>query len=230
MSGDEDAGPRTARWRWPEADDLYLNFVGIGIPMLLAFICWFTSTALCTMFLTELLQSAVRIPPTPAMLTSLGVTAAFVVASWARLTIPGRIRDAGNFASALILGAWVVGAASHFHWDNIDTIAGPWTAVSSGFMSNVALVKMFDSLRAPGVTAHSLYRFFDAGGKLLYIGITSNPRLRFAQHRKAKVWWSDIATREIVHYKSRVDLMNAERDAIKRERPLYNIQHAGNHR
>jgi hypothetical protein len=68
-----------------------------------------------------------------------------------------------------------------------------------------------------------LYRMFDADNNLLYVGITFNPQSRFTSHRRDKDWWRDIARISLSHYECRVDLAEAERQAILEERPLYNV-------
>ena len=51
-------------------------------------------------------------------------------------------------------------------------------------------------------TLHVLYRFFDASGNLLYVGITCNPSGRFSDHR-TKNWWRDVANITLEHADSR---------------------------
>lgn len=72
---------------------------------------------------------------------------------------------------------------------------------------------------------HSLYRFFDAGGTLLYIGRTINPGRRWREHEKSAHWYPAVAsvTREVFPTAEAVSL--AERAAIVAEGPLYNIAH-----
>ena len=70
---------------------------------------------------------------------------------------------------------------------------------------------------------HVLYRFYDAEGALLYIGITNNPPARFRQHRGAKSWWDAVANIKLETFDSRRALEVAERGAIKSEKPKYNI-------
>lgn len=70
---------------------------------------------------------------------------------------------------------------------------------------------------------HTLYRFFDADGELLYVGITCDPGSRFKQHRRGKSWWHEIARIELEQFSSRVELEQAEREAIPKENPKYNI-------
>jgi predicted GIY-YIG superfamily endonuclease len=76
------------------------------------------------------------------------------------------------------------------------------------------------------VKTNTLYRFYDSTGRLLYVGITSNPVARFRQHRQDKVWWSDVADIKMQHFGSRTDLEMAEKIAIRDERPLWNVMHA----
>ena len=76
------------------------------------------------------------------------------------------------------------------------------------------------------VKTHTLYRFYDAAGRLLYVGITANPITRFKQHRREKPWWLDVAEIKMQQFASRPDLENAERQAIRDERPLWNVIYA----
>lgn len=71
---------------------------------------------------------------------------------------------------------------------------------------------------------HTLYRFFDRSGGLLYVGITSNPAARFAKHKGEKEWWLDVARIDMEHHSSRTALAAAEAQAIRAERPLHNIR------
>jgi predicted GIY-YIG superfamily endonuclease len=73
--------------------------------------------------------------------------------------------------------------------------------------------------------SHVLYRFFDAGEQLLYIGITANPPQRFKAHQTEKGWWDAVSGIRIETFESRAQLVEAERVAIQAERPLYNIVH-----
>lgn len=75
-------------------------------------------------------------------------------------------------------------------------------------------------------TLHTLYRFYNAEGHLLYVGITSNPPARFSQHRQQKQWWSDVATIQLEQFADRDQLAAAEIKAIRQEKPLHNITHA----
>jgi predicted GIY-YIG superfamily endonuclease len=75
--------------------------------------------------------------------------------------------------------------------------------------------------------AHKLYRFFDADGVLLYVGITMNPGARWDCHSKGSRWWSRMATMTAVEYPDRYSALAAEREAVKTEHPLFNVAMRG---
>ena len=56
---------------------------------------------------------------------------------------------------------------------------------------------------APAVIRHILYRFFDHGGVLLYVGVTNNPPRRFAQHSSDKDWWDEVASITVENHPTR---------------------------
>lgn len=76
----------------------------------------------------------------------------------------------------------------------------------------------------------ALYRLYDAEGRLLYIGITDNPRRRWVQHaaKQADAWWPDVARKSIEWFPSRGAAEAAEVRAIEREGPPYNSRHVVN--
>ena len=71
----------------------------------------------------------------------------------------------------------------------------------------------------------SLYRHYDDKNNLLYVGISLNALNRLYQHGGHSDWFDDIKIVKIEHFESRREAVNAERKAIKNEKPLYNIQH-----
>jgi hypothetical protein len=75
------------------------------------------------------------------------------------------------------------------------------------------------------VRPHALYRFFGAGGTLLYIGITADLPTRLHDHRDDKPWWLGVTNVTLEHYPSRDAVLEAERRAIVAERPLCNNHH-----
>lgn len=60
-------------------------------------------------------------------------------------------------------------------------------------------------------------------GRLLYVGITGNPKRRTAQHRASKVWFPEVTRTKIKVYPTRSAAAAAELAAIRRERPRHNI-------
>lgn len=77
-----------------------------------------------------------------------------------------------------------------------------------------------------GSGSHALYRFFDAGGDLLYVGITNDPGRRWGRHSNSKPWWHEVDRIEIERYPDRTSVLAAERKAIQEESPRYNVVHA----
>jgi hypothetical protein len=69
----------------------------------------------------------------------------------------------------------------------------------------------------------ALYRLFDTEGRLLYVGITFNPRNRWAGHSQSKSWWKQVVRRDIEWHETRYAAEAAEAAAILAECPLYNI-------
>ena len=71
--------------------------------------------------------------------------------------------------------------------------------------------------------ATSLYRYFDAAGTLLYVGITSRRTGRSLQHAGEKAWWGEVARATWQHFGTREQAADAERRAIRTEQPAYNV-------
>jgi predicted GIY-YIG superfamily endonuclease len=68
----------------------------------------------------------------------------------------------------------------------------------------------------------ALYRMYDAGGTLLYVGISLRLLERMAAHRQDKPWWPDIATIRVEYFPDRSEALQAESTAISAECPIYN--------
>lgn len=69
----------------------------------------------------------------------------------------------------------------------------------------------------------ALYRFFDEGGTLLYVGITANLDERLAHHERFKPWWPQVAEKRVEWFDTRPPALVAELTAIKTEHPLHNV-------
>lgn len=72
----------------------------------------------------------------------------------------------------------------------------------------------------------TLYRLFDHTNQLLYVGISSKWYERLHAHQKNQPWWGEVATVRLQRYETRDMLVDAEKVAIKTERPLHNKQHS----
>lgn len=70
---------------------------------------------------------------------------------------------------------------------------------------------------------HAMYRFYDAAGDLLYVGISWSVAQRMASHRRDKPWWQDIVTVKIEWFPNRTEVLVAEGTAIQDENPKYNL-------
>lgn len=71
----------------------------------------------------------------------------------------------------------------------------------------------------------TLYRHYDEQGRLLYIGISLHAINRLNNHMRGSDWRDQIAKVEMVSYPSRMLALQAERQAIKDERPRHNVIH-----
>jgi hypothetical protein len=68
----------------------------------------------------------------------------------------------------------------------------------------------------------AVYRFFDATGRLLYVGVATWPPTRWKQHAREKSWWGDVADKTTAWHPTRVEAERAEAVAINTEKPLHN--------
>lgn len=73
------------------------------------------------------------------------------------------------------------------------------------------------------IAACTLYRFFDAAGGLLYVGITNRGRRRVHEHSKTKDWWHRVDHATFEHFRTRLAALDAEARAITDEGPEHNI-------
>lgn len=70
-----------------------------------------------------------------------------------------------------------------------------------------------------------LYRHWDAEGRLLYVGISLSAVQRLAAHRQSSRWYPRIKWIEIERHPTREAALEAERIAIRDEKPLCNLDH-----
>ena len=81
------------------------------------------------------------------------------------------------------------------------------------------------SIHTPSGDRTLLYRFYDQGGALLYVGITKDPHRRWDQHhRKNRTgWWAQVCVVHTEWYPTRAQAEAAEVVAIQTEYPVHNI-------
>jgi hypothetical protein len=72
-----------------------------------------------------------------------------------------------------------------------------------------------------------LYRYFDASGALLYIGITFNPVVRDREHGLYSPWHKMAVSTLLEAYPDRNAAIKAEIIAIAKEKPAFNIHEGG---
>lgn len=71
----------------------------------------------------------------------------------------------------------------------------------------------------------SLYRHYNSSDELLYVGISLSALQRLGQHAEHSAWFGSISRVTIEHYETRQLALDAEREAVIRERPLHNVHH-----
>lgn len=70
-----------------------------------------------------------------------------------------------------------------------------------------------------------LYRHFDDKGELLYVGISLSTVTRLIGHKSFSQWFNNIALITVERFVDRKTALKAERLAIERERPKFNVIH-----
>lgn len=80
-----------------------------------------------------------------------------------------------------------------------------------------------------GESKYILYRWWDASGRLLYVGKSISLYSRISQHRNRSGFFNEATTMTIERLESAEQLAAAEMQAIKKENPLFNIA-GGRHR
>lgn len=72
---------------------------------------------------------------------------------------------------------------------------------------------------------HFLYRLYDRDGDLLYIGVSKDPWRRFRGHRRTSPWIRKARRGRIQVFPTIDAALAAEREAIRTERPRFNVVH-----
>ena len=71
----------------------------------------------------------------------------------------------------------------------------------------------------------ALYRLFGDEDILLYIGITDKFGTRWQQHARLQPWWPEVRRQTVEWHPDRDAAEDAEEEAIRTERPRYNVTH-----
>jgi len=72
------------------------------------------------------------------------------------------------------------------------------------------------------MTRTAVYRHFNAGGRLLYVGCSHDPLGRFVGHKCKSSWAYDVVRIDVEWHATKEGALAAEAAAIKRERPPFN--------
>lgn len=78
--------------------------------------------------------------------------------------------------------------------------------------------------------ATDVYRAYDKDGALLYVGLTCDLANRLAQHKQSSSWFSEMARLSVQHFGTRREAARVEAQAIRDERPRYNVVTAADRR
>lgn len=80
------------------------------------------------------------------------------------------------------------------------------------------------------MSAAWVYRCYDAGGRLIYVGSTQDLGQRMRDHN-ARAWWAgQVTSVQARPYPSRPEALAAEREAIRTENPRWNTSGKWAHR
>lgn len=68
----------------------------------------------------------------------------------------------------------------------------------------------------------ALYRLYDVGDVLLYVGISRNPKARLSAHSRDKFWWPEVAHHTLEWFETRKSAERVEKVEVEEESPKYN--------
>ncbi len=74
---------------------------------------------------------------------------------------------------------------------------------------------------------HHLYRWFNSANQLLYVGISLSAFNRAKKHAVDASWYNEASKMTVKHFKNRTAALKAEKRAIEKERPAFNLVHNG---
>ena len=69
---------------------------------------------------------------------------------------------------------------------------------------------------------HYVYRLF-SGYELLYVGCTSRPEQRLAEHRDTKTWWPEVTSWQFIGPLPKLDALTLETALHEIEQPRHSL-------
>jgi hypothetical protein len=71
----------------------------------------------------------------------------------------------------------------------------------------------------------AVYRYYDARGDLLYVGVAIDPDIRAACHAREKAWWLEVdpSRTRIEWFPDRHAAISEENRALETENPIHNV-------
>lgn len=82
-----------------------------------------------------------------------------------------------------------------------------------------------DATTARQTEETSVYRYYDAIGVLIYVGITGRGAARNWEHSRNAEWWSFVARQEVEHHATLRAALDREKRLIQEFRPPFNVLH-----
>ncbi len=113
-------------------------------------------------------------------------------------------------------------------WDTRGPLFGVQSSCGKTFVQFAASLdpprhlQLCDACALADMRVPSVYRFFDASGRLLYVGFTENPLERFLHHSYQSPWWHLQVRHELEQFADVSSALAAEAGALDSEAPLFN--------
>lgn len=73
-----------------------------------------------------------------------------------------------------------------------------------------------------GSTETAVYRLFNEGDELLYVGISRNPMARWAEHAE-RHWWAQVSQFTVEWHPTREAALSVELQTIHDDKPAHNV-------